>query len=196
MKYLLFWLFAFSANAVWAQPTFEQFYQKGLAALKQKKWNKAEQMANKTLKIDDSHVAAYCLRAAVAMHNNEAESALSDYHTAINLAPNADSLYLLRSEAWVAYAMGGLQAKPCNCGDDAKRLFNSLDESAAIDMREALNDALKAAELNPLSARANYRCGWLLHIFSQKDEACASFKKALEQGHPDAKQQLTDIGCP
>lgn len=184
--FLFFMIFAPALSA-------QSFFQKGQQAYQKKQWGKAERLLNKALLEESGNeVATYKLLAEVHWAVKEYELALSDLHSAIELEPMNDSLYLMRSDAWSLYAMSALQQEPpCDvCPSDMKRLYNSLDESASLDMRAALEDAQKALEINPKSAQAHYRCGWLEYLFSHQAEACAHYQKALELGHPKAKEQI------
>ena len=177
---------AVTTRVVVAQESVEQLSQQGIAAETAGKYDRAEDIWRKVLKIDPYNAKAYRHLGDALQRQKKLDEAIVSYHKAIQLNPNlaeaynnlGHALYDQKKfdEALAAYHKA-IKLNP-NLAEAYYNLGNVLYDQKKLD--EAIAAYQTAIRLNPKYSVAYYNLGHVLYNQKKFDEAIAAYQKVLQ----------------
>lgn len=161
MRYLILMLFACSLFTARAQDA-EFYYKQGMEKAQTGDLEKALQLLDKSISLNDHEYVAWYNRAIVKSMMGRYEDALPDLEQTIKLNPGYKKAYL-------------------NRGTAKKHL---------TDYAGAIADYTYASQLDSTYAEAYYNLGLVYQLFEKKSLACTNFTKATQLGYKTPLQKI------
>ncbi|MEI0539516.1 tetratricopeptide repeat protein [Brachyspira pulli] len=172
--------------------SFDEYYDEGVNAYNEKKYEDAIEIFSKAIEINATHVKSYLYRGVCELVSGKVEEAVKDFNKGIELDPNQAKFYFYRGNVKLAYnnieeaikdfdkaiELDPNYIKPYLYRGHAKLVLNRNEE--------AIQDFYKAIELDPNYAQAYYHRGLSKMALknSNSEEVIEDFDKIIEL-HPN-----------